>query len=52
MWYAVNKLDSVYVLEIELVPSFLVLDRFFFLHFVFYLGSVGYIASDKLNFQN
>ena len=54
MWYAVNKLVymTVYVLEIELVLSFFSGLPFFFYIFVFYLRSVGYIASYKLNFQN
>ena len=54
MWYAVNKLVymEVYVLEIELVSSFSVAYHFFIYIFVFYLRSVGYIASYKLNLQN
>ena len=54
MWYAVNKLVymEVYVLEIELVLSFFSGLPFFLNIFVFYLRSVGYIASYKLNFQN
>ena len=42
----------IYVLEIELVSSFSVLQHYLFYIFVYYLRSVGYIATYEMNFQN